>query len=210
MASLEEGILVVVDAAAELASAEVFDEILLAHEEGTVFFIGPASLLLRLGCPAVRGVAPVAVPLEVTPRIPQLEQLDSVAELVGDLHAADETVGVITDQAELLQGLDRSRGRTSGCSHDPVFRVGFLDAIPERFIAGLDDFGRRACQITQHIFGKTGFDALVTAVQLGPGFLQQDDPELVTFGLGERRVILPAWNVVINDHFFPLAIFADP
>ena len=85
-----------------------------------------------------------------------------------------------------------------------------LDTIPKRFITGLNDFSGRARQITEHILGETCLDALVTAVELRPGFLEQDDPELIAFSLGEGWVVLPAWDVVIDYHFFPLAIFANP
>ena len=69
MARLEERVLVVVVDAADLNPAEVFDQVLLAHEEGTVVGVGPAGKSFGLVRPAVAVVAPVTFPLEVTPRV---------------------------------------------------------------------------------------------------------------------------------------------
>ena len=117
---------------------------------------------------------------------------------------------MITDEAELLKSFYRGRGGTSGSRHNPVVLISLLDTIPKRFITGLDDFSRRARQITEHILGETSLDALVTAVELGPGFFEQDDPKLITSSLGEGWVILPAWDEVIDYHFLPVSIFANP
>ena len=84
-----------------------------------------------------------------------------------------------------------------------------MDTIPKRFIASLNDFGGRASQIAKHILSKAGFDALVATVQLGPCLLQKDHPQLIAMGLGESCAIFPAWDVVIDYDFLPLAIFAD-
>ena len=69
MASLKKCILIVVVDAAKLDTAEVLNQILLAHEEGAVILIRPACSSLGSICPAVRVIAPVTFPLEVTPRI---------------------------------------------------------------------------------------------------------------------------------------------
>ena len=46
MAGLEESVLIVVVDAAELDAAEVFEQVLLAHEEGAIISVCPPSLLL--------------------------------------------------------------------------------------------------------------------------------------------------------------------
>ena len=102
MACLEGAILIVVVDAAELDSAEVLRQILLAHEEGTIISISPTSLLLRLCRPGVRVITPVSLPLEVTPWISELVESDSVTKLVLDLDAAEKTVRVITDETKLF------------------------------------------------------------------------------------------------------------
>ena len=107
MASLEEGVLVVVVETAELNPAEVLLEILFAHEEGTIVSIGPSCGLLRLSCPAVRVVTPISFPLEIAPWISELVKPDAVLELIDDFDAANQTIGVITDETELLERIDR-------------------------------------------------------------------------------------------------------
>ena len=54
MTSLEEGVLVVVIDSAELNSAEVLNQVLLAHEEGAIVKVCPASYALGFVSPAVR------------------------------------------------------------------------------------------------------------------------------------------------------------
>ena len=92
MAGLEEGVLVVVVDTAELDSAEILSHILVAHEERTIISISPASLSLALFCPAVRVITPITVPFEVTPRVSELEELESITELIIDLDTANQTV----------------------------------------------------------------------------------------------------------------------
>ena len=53
MASLEEGVLVVVVDAAELNTTEVLLQIGKAHEECTIVLVRPASLLLGIRSPTI-------------------------------------------------------------------------------------------------------------------------------------------------------------
>ena len=72
VASLEERVFVATDESAKLDSAEVLHDVFQAHKEGSVILISPASELLRLRSPGVRVITPITLPLEVTPRVPQL------------------------------------------------------------------------------------------------------------------------------------------
>ena len=162
MAGLEEGILVVVVNAAKLNSAEVLNKILLAHEEGTIISIRPASDTLRFVCPLVRVITPVSFPFEVTPRVSKLEESDGLSKSILDHDTADQTVRMVTNKTKLFKGFDGGAGGTSRGCHDPVSLIGLLNAIPKRFIACFDNFSGGTSQITKHILGKTGLDALVT------------------------------------------------
>ena len=84
-----------------------------------------------------------------------------------------------------------------------------LDLLPQLLIVGLNDLGGGSSQITEHIFGKSGLDSLVTAMQLGPCLLEQDDPKFISVSLRKGGVSLEARDVVIDDDFLPLAILAD-
>ena len=209
MTSLEECILISVVDTAELDTAEVLNQILLTHEESSVVFIRPPSSLLGCIGPAVGVIAPVALPLEVTPWVPQLVESHFVAEAILDHYAANQAVGMVSDEAELLKGINRGGGRTSRGRHDPVALVSDLDTIPERFIASLDDLGRGTSQVTQDVLSKTSLDTLVTAMKFGPGFFEQDHPELISVGLGEGRLISEARDKIIDNDLFPLTILAD-
>lgn len=92
MARLEERVLVVVVDAAHLDAAEVFYQISLAHEEGTIISVAPASDFLRRVSPAVRVIAPVTLPLEVAPRVAKLVEANLILELVLNLDAAKESI----------------------------------------------------------------------------------------------------------------------
>ena len=106
MASLEESVLIVVVDAAELDAAEVLNQILLTHEECSVICIRPPSSPLGCVCPAVGVIAPISLPLEVTPRVSQLEEPYLVAEAVLNHNAANQTVRVISNETELLEGIN--------------------------------------------------------------------------------------------------------
>ena len=92
MARLEEGVPVVVVDAAQLDAAEVLDQIFLAHEEGTIVGVAPPGHSLGLVGPAVGVIAPIALPLEVTPGVSQLEEPDLITEAILDDNAADQTI----------------------------------------------------------------------------------------------------------------------
>ena len=85
--------------ATDLDTAKVFHEILLAHEEDTVRFVGPVCKFFGFGGPAVAVVAPVASPFEFAPGIAQLVEPDLVTEPVCDLHAAQQSIGVVSHES---------------------------------------------------------------------------------------------------------------
>jgi hypothetical protein len=54
---------------------------------------------------------------------------------------------------------------------------------------------------------ETRFDSFITAVQLGPSFLENEHPKLVAVCFGEAWFSKLAGEVVVDDHFLCLAIF---
>ena len=46
-------------------------------------------------------------------------------------------------------------------------------------------------------------------MQFCPSLFEQDDPEFVTVRMRKSRLLIETRNVIVNDNFFPDAIFAD-
>ena len=107
MFRLEERVLVVVVDAAHLDTTEVLDQIFLAHEERAIIGVAPASGFLGLISPAVRVIAPVALPLEVTPRVAKLVETNLITECVRNLNTAKEAIRMVSNETKLLKGIDR-------------------------------------------------------------------------------------------------------
>ena len=132
-----------------------------------------------------------------------------VTEAVLYNNTANQTVRVITNETELLEGINRGGRRASRGRHDPVLLVSDLDAIPKRFIACLNDLSWSTSQVTKDILSKTSLDTLVTAMEFGPCFFEQDHPELITVGFGEGRLISEARDIIIDNDLLPFTILAD-
>lgn len=76
-------------------------------------------------------------------------------------------------------------------------------------VISLNHLTWRSCQVVHNVLGKTGFDALVAAVELGPSLLHEDDPQLVIVSVRKVRLALHARNIIINNDLLPLSIFAN-
>lgn len=67
--------------------------------------------------------------------------------------------------------------------------------------------GGSACKISHHMLGITTFDRIKGTVDLGPGFLEEQEPDVVaTDCLSEGWFALEHWDEVVDDHFGSSAI----
>lgn len=99
-------ILVMVNVLADLHAWEEIVQIFEIHPEKTIVFGLDLELFLQLGGPAIRLVTPSSLPLEGTPWVSELTEIDSVAILVLNSLSRDDTVGVLSNQALGLQVLN--------------------------------------------------------------------------------------------------------
>ena len=90
----------------------MFQVILELDEELAVVTIDEVALLLKRWRPERRLIGPVTLPLALTPRIAQPEQLDQFA-LALDLMNRDERVGMTRDHSFIIAVLTL----TSACCH---------------------------------------------------------------------------------------------
>ena len=62
-------------------------------------------------------------------------------------------------------------------------------------------------EVDHGLYWHPAFDGLVASVELGHGFLDQSDPELVLVGApGVAVISVSLWQSVINENGFPTAV----
>ena len=164
---------------------EVAAEVIIVHPKQAIVGVGEADGLLNLGCPVLGIVAPAAVPLEVTPRIAQLNEYDlavvvslAATSIVDEFHG-DEGVGMGCDEPELLQLSSVRAATAAGCGHDVVLLVVVEQLLSQASLRSQHAEARCASQVSHHIRAQAGLDSFVTSMQLGPRFLEDDHPQLV-------------------------------
>lgn len=149
---------------ADLNACEPFSKIFEAHKERAVVDIRPIRRLLCLFCPAWTFIRPVALPLSITPGIPQLDQLNLIAEFVGDFDATNQSIRVATHKAKLSDLVLSGFARTSRRCHNPVLLIGFHQPLKYVFSTCINDLTGRTCQVVHYVLGKASLNALVAAM----------------------------------------------
>jgi len=77
-----------------LNPAEVMTHVFKRHPEKTsIVFV--AALLLDVICPKIRLIAPVSLPFEIAPRIPELNESDFVTEDICHFNSLEQSIGML-------------------------------------------------------------------------------------------------------------------
>jgi hypothetical protein len=200
---------------AHLDPLEVAAEVVIVHPKQAIVGVGEADGLLDLRCPVLGIVAPAAVPLEVAPRIAQLNEYDLavvvffLATSVVDEFHGDKGVGMGCDEPKRLQLGNVCAATAAGCGHDVVFLVVVEQLLSQASLRSQHTEAWCAGQVSHHVRAQTGLDSFVTSMQLGIGFLEDDHPKLVAMRAREARRPFLARDIVVQHNLLTRSVFVQ-
>ena len=173
------------------------------------------ELLAKLSGPFGGLVGPITLPFLVPVRIAQLQQLDSLATMLKGV-TREQAVRVTADNSKAA--LLRASVLIQACfvratRHNVVSLVCIFYQRPERLqvphVVVIVLHARRACHMRQRRNGTSFADHAVSAVQLGPSFLDQHGPNFAAIRrISESRQSV-RWitgDILVDYDFLPSPI----
>ena len=100
---------------------------------------------------------------------------------------------IVVDQSALFRPEDIGSWSLS-CNHHIVVCIGIEKIVPSqgtiKRVAPKEEMADGGCsKIMKGFLKHSFFDAVIVAILLGPGLLEESDPEVATFGVAEGNVV---------------------